>query len=86
MQIEVHSSKVNLKSQTVTAASLPWLTHTHTAAWIKRKRDWDGSRLSLNGHLYKMDKSVNQTPTMVQAFLYSLFLTLSKTDRSAGPN
>ena len=47
MQIEVHSSKVNLKLHTVTAASLPWLTNTLAAAWIKRKRDWDGTVESL---------------------------------------
>ena len=47
MQFTAH--KVHLKLHTVTTAiaSLPLLTYTHSAAWIKRKRDWDGTINSL---------------------------------------
>ena len=40
------------------------------------------SRLSLNGHLYKTDTSLNGHLELVPAFLYSLYLTLYKTDIS----
>ena len=40
------------------------------------------SRLSLNGHLYKMDTSVKWTPRVAPAIAYSLYLTFYKTDTS----
>ena len=39
-------------------------------------------RLSFNGHLYMTDVSVKRTLELVPAFLYSLYLTLYKTDTS----
>ena len=38
------------------------------------------NRLSLSRHLYKIDNSLKRTPRIGPAFLYSLYLTLYKTD------
>ena len=46
------------------------------------KEEKQYSRLSLNGHLHKTDPSENGHLELVPAFLYSLYLTLYKTDTS----